>query len=902
MRVNPGSIPDEHNKDNARSGPGGSRERALILAALNQVERASTWTTRQGSRDSAPVSPDAPTAPRPDYPSAPREVPLPGPDTFPGYEIQREIHRGGQGVVYLAIQLATKRRVAIKVMHGGATLGSTGKARFDREVQLLGQLNHPNVVELHDSGATSDGSLFCVMDYVSGRALDEILREQRREIRSTAARSRTRPRDDGFADIETTLRFFAKVCDGVNAAHLKGVVHRDIKPANVRVDQNGEPILVDFGLAKVAAGVDTDLDPSSPMTMTGQFIGSLPWASPEQAIGSAEGIDLRTDVYSLGVMLFQMLTGGRFPYTVIGNMRDVLDNIQRAEPARPSTIRRQINDEIETIILKALAKERERRYQSAGELARDIRHYLAGEPIEAKRDSGWYVLRKTAKRHKAAVAVAAGFGIVITGSAVAMGGMWRQAEDARAVAVDERDRAEDNLDAVRDMANTFLFDFHDSIRNLRGATKARGIVLDKALEYLEFLAAQPNPDDELLLDLADAHDRVGELAGDLYRANTGTNVDAMFHYQAAGDIRERLLQADPANDAIKAGLAGSLMHIAEAEFKNARYDTAREGFERAAALASEAGARRIQVAAVARLGAIDLRLAEDATERTPEVDRMIEDAERSTRTADEIWAAIDEPDADRERAKLALRISQLRLIAGRLRLSDEQLAPEAEALINQSESLAEDAIATLGSLSAAKPEDYDLARDHWVAVHHLAQSRSMLAKLYADTGKPELADAARRRALFEFETCVSIARGMTADPANIEALRDLVIALNKVGNEQMALDRVAEARATYAESMELCRQLYASDPIQRHLRDLGVGQFKLAQADESRADNADTPVERRALLELALAEYEEAQRLFATYTEKGGPGAGLVRVVGAEVERVKGLLRSPSQAGPPPSP
>ncbi|RMH24391.1 MAG: serine/threonine protein kinase [Planctomycetota bacterium] len=890
MRVNPGSIPDDQQNQWARPSGGGSRERALILAALNQIERASTWTTRQGSHPSSDVSPDAPTAAESSHPSIPREIPLPGPDIFPGYEIKREIHRGGQGVVYLAIQLATKRRVAIKVMHGGATLGSSGKARFDREVQLLGQLNHPNVVKLHDSGTTKDGSLFCVMDYVSGRSLDEILREQRREIRSTAARSRTRSREDGFADIETTLRFFAKVCDGVNAAHLKGVVHRDIKPANVRVDQSGEPVLVDFGLAKVAAGVDTDLDPSSPMTMTGQFIGSLPWASPEQAIGSADGIDLRTDVYSLGVMLYQMLTGGRFPYPVIGNMRDVLDNIQRAEPVRPSTIRRQINDEIETIILKALSKDRERRYQSAGELARDIRRYLAGEPIEAKRDSGWYVIRKTAKRHKVAVAVAAGFGIIITGSAIAMGGMWRQAEDARAVAVNERDRAKENLDAVRDMANTFLFDFHDSIRSLRGATRARGIILDKALEYLEFLAAQPNPDDELLLDLADAHDRVGELAGDLYRANTGTNVDAMFHYQQARDIRERLLEADPANTELKAKLAKSLSNIAESEFKNARYDEARGLFERAAALASEAGARRTQVAALARIGAVYLRLVEDATERTEEIDRLIDAAERATRTADEIWAASNEPDADRERAKLALRISQLRLIAGRLRLSDKQDIAEAESLFTESESLAKGAIATLGSLSAARPEDYDLARDHWVAVHHFGQSYSLLAKLYADMAKPELAENAHRRALAEFEKCVAIARGMTADPANIEALRDLVIALNKVGNEQMALGLLSEARSTYAESMDLCRQLYASDPIQRHLRDLGVGQFKLAQADERRADEAETPVERAALLELALAEYEEAQRLFETFTQMGGPGAGLVRVVAGEIERVRAQL------------
>ena len=130
------------------------------------------------------------------------------------------------------------------------------------------------------------------------------------------------------------------------------------------------------------------------VTQTGQFIGSLPWASPEQAEGLHEQVDLRTDVYSLGVNLYQMLTG-QFPYSVSGRMRDVLDNILRVDPAPPRRLRRAIDDEVETIVLKCLQKDRERRYQTAGELARDIEHYLAGELIEAKRDSGWYLLRKT---------------------------------------------------------------------------------------------------------------------------------------------------------------------------------------------------------------------------------------------------------------------------------------------------------------------------------------------------------------------------------------------------------------------------------------------------------------------------------------------------------------------------
>src|SRR5439155_4807813 len=161
---------------------------------------------------------------------------------------------------------------------------------------------------------------------------------------------------------------------------------------------DGQPHILDFGLAKVAAdeAVDASLHPLT--SVAGQFIGSLPWASPEQADGQPEKMDIRSDVYSLGVILYQLLTG-RFPYDVSGGVRNVMDNILNVQPIAPGTLQRSIDDEVETIIFKCLAKEPERRYQSAGEVARDIRHYLVGEPIQAKRDSAWYTMLKTLRRY-----------------------------------------------------------------------------------------------------------------------------------------------------------------------------------------------------------------------------------------------------------------------------------------------------------------------------------------------------------------------------------------------------------------------------------------------------------------------------------------------------------------------
>ena len=231
------------------------------------------------------------------------------------------------------------------------------------------------------------------MDYVRGRPLHEYVREKK-------------------LTLEETLKLFATVSHAVQHAHQKGVIHRDLKPTNILVDAEGNPKVLDFGLAKqLASPVDTLV------TVTQDVIGTLPYMSPEQARGSLDEIDTRTDIYALGVILYELLTG-HFPYSVAGQMAEVLKNITETPPTPPSrqwtsdsgvtkrSARRlragecPIDDEVQTIVLKALAKERERRYQSAGELAQDLAHYLVGEPIEAKRDSGLYVLRMTVRRQR----------------------------------------------------------------------------------------------------------------------------------------------------------------------------------------------------------------------------------------------------------------------------------------------------------------------------------------------------------------------------------------------------------------------------------------------------------------------------------------------------------------------
>ena len=327
----------------------------------------------------------------------------PGSDEAPpGYHILEELHRGGQGIVYAAVQEATKRTVALKVMLS-RPLAERERIRFEREVELAASLSHPNIVTPYDSGWMPGGAGFLSMERIDGVTLDV----WRSELRERA----------GGASTDELVRLFLDIALAIEHAHQHGVIHRDLKPANVMVDSGDVPHVLDFGVAKPLGPLGEEARQG--ITRTGEFVGSLAWSAPEQ-VGTKGGVGTRTDVHALGLLLYHLLTG-EHPYPLTGSLTEIVRAISTAEPVPPSRRAEggRVPRDLDAILLKALRKDPEQRYGSAGELALDCRRFLEGRPVRARPPTRAYLAQRLVARHPVlalgSVVVVAGallFGIV----------------------------------------------------------------------------------------------------------------------------------------------------------------------------------------------------------------------------------------------------------------------------------------------------------------------------------------------------------------------------------------------------------------------------------------------------------------------------------------------------------
>jgi non-specific serine/threonine protein kinase/serine/threonine-protein kinase len=717
----------------------------LEISAVEHVRRSSPW----------PAAPEAPL-----------------PDRIGPWEIERELGHGGMGTVYLGVRSEGdfRRTAAVKLVRTGMDSEFVLR-RFRTEREILSGLDHPHIARLLDGGSTAEGRPYFAMEYVEGRHL----------LEDSAARG---------LNARARIALFLEVCDAVAYAHRHLVVHRDLKPSNILVTPEGSPKLLDFGLARL---VQPRAAEAGERTETAFRLLTPDYASPEQVRG--ERITTATDIYSLGVVLYHLLAG-RSPYRTTGPSAEAIARaVCDQEPERPG-----VDRDLDNVLLMALRKEPERRYESVGAFAEDLKRYLDGRPVVARKDTLGYRAAKFIGRHRAGTAVAAAGALALCAT------MAAAVYQAR-VATRERAAAEGHLREVRELTNAFVFDVHDAIAGLPGATPARRLVVERALVYLERLSRVRTHDPALQRDLASAYERVARVQSGLFESHLGDTRGARESLGRALAIREDLA-GRPGAPEDRAALAETELQLAQVLLVAGDAPAAARRASRASGLLGNLTAEQPDDPKLAGRAARARRYLGAALAQTGRRADAL-DALRSSAVVLESLAAAD-PSFRRE-----LGITH-QMIIHALAGSNEREA--ARASYAKASGIQE-------ALIAADPSNLGVKRE-------LAYTHGDMGGFLDWSGDPRGALACHRRALPLFEEIVQ------ADPKNADGRLMLAETLNNVGYLEVVTGERDFGRARLDRSLRMLEASAAEDPgnarariaLARVYESLGT-----ASADPSRA-------------------------------------------------------------------
>lgn len=681
------------------------------------------------------------------------------------YRVLRVIGEGGMGVVYEAEQPSPRRRVALKVVRGGQFVTELSVRMFQREAETLGRLKHPGIGAIYESGRTEDGQHFFAMELVRGENLDAHVR----------ARGAPPDRDA----IRYRLGLFRRICEAVNYAHQRGVVHRDLKPSNIVIGEDGAPKILDFGLARLT---DADTDAVTVTGEVGAIRGTLPYMSPEQTRGNPDEMDLRTDVYALGVILYELLTD-RLPYdTRKTGLVEAIRVIGEEAPAPFRTVpkaRRLAGGELETIVRKALEKDPDRRYPSAAALADDVERTLTDQPILARPPSTMYQLRKLVKRNKVPFALSAGFLVLVIGA-----GVWALVERGRAETAARR--------AVREtetLAEVNRFLNQDLLGMVRPAEMGRDValrdVVDAAAKRIEGrFADAPAVEAGVRRTLGETYAALGELD------------EADRHYRRAVELLAAEGTAnDPEGIALRTAWGGL-------QTERSRYEDAEEilrAAERDAA-AHHPGNLGLSGRIHGKLGMLAMRLVH------------MEEAEARLREAVDDLAEAFGPESNEVRPAL----NDLAIVLSRTDRHDEAIAVYERGLAVDRKVYGEEHPYTiqteLNHIQAIR-RGGDVERARTLQVEVLAKARRVFGDEHATTltalnnlaflestlGKPEEAEALYR------EVIETTARTHGEDHALTAT------AVNNLGQHYRRAGRTEEALQQFRRVLKIKRAVYGED-------------------------------------------------------------------------------------------